>query len=137
MTISSIGLPALNGFIGEFLILQGVFVVSKIWAAVAASGIVLGAAYMLWLYQRTMFGKIENPKNENLKDLNLREFADVRAADRPGGVDRPLSEAVPDRLDTSVDKVVARVNPAVPRRPRPRLQPDDGRVQRGRRPVRS
>ena len=74
MTMSSIGLPALNGFIGEFLILQGVFVANKMWAAFAASGIVLGAAYMLWLYQRTMFGKIENPKNENLLDLNHREF---------------------------------------------------------------
>src|SRR5207244_11321021 len=75
MTMSSIGLPALNGFIGEFLILQGVFVANKIWAAFAASGVVLGAAYMLYLYQRTMFGKIENPKNENLPDLNMREFA--------------------------------------------------------------
>ena len=75
MTMSSIGLPALNGFIGELLILQGVFVANKIWAAFAASGVVLGAAYMLWLYQRTMFGKIENPKNERLPDLNLREFA--------------------------------------------------------------
>ena len=75
MTMSSIGLPALNGFIGEFLILQGVFVASKMWAAFAASGIVLGAAYMLSLYQRTMFGKVENPKNEQLPDLSVREFA--------------------------------------------------------------
>ena len=75
MTMSSIGLPTLNGFIGEFLILQGVFVTNKLWAAVAASGIVLGAAYMLWLYQRTMFGKVENPKNEKLLDLSVREFA--------------------------------------------------------------
>jgi NADH-quinone oxidoreductase subunit M len=75
MTMSSIGLPTLNGFIGEVLILQGVFVVSMLWAAVAATGIVLGAAYMLWLYQRTMFGKIDNPKNEKLPDLTLREFA--------------------------------------------------------------
>ena len=75
MTMSSIGLPALNGFIGEFLILQGVFVASKVWAAFAASGVVLGAAYMLYLYQRTMFGKIENPKNEQLLDLSHREFA--------------------------------------------------------------
>ena len=47
MTMSSIGLPTLNGFIGEFLILQGVFMHSRMWAAFAASGIVLGAAYML------------------------------------------------------------------------------------------
>jgi NADH-quinone oxidoreductase subunit M len=73
MTMSSIGLPMLNGFIGEFLILQGIFVKNLWWAAVAASGIVLGAAYMLWLYQRTMFGKVENPKNEKLLDMGLRE----------------------------------------------------------------
>jgi NADH-quinone oxidoreductase subunit M len=75
MTMSSIGLPALNGFIGELLILQGVFVASKVWAAFAASGVVLGAAYMLYLYQRTMFGRVENPKNERLLDLSHREFA--------------------------------------------------------------
>src|SRR6266699_3281063 len=75
MTMSSIGLPTLNGFIGELLILQGVFVASKVWAVFAASGIVLGAAYMLYLYQRTMFGKVENPKNERLLDLSHREFA--------------------------------------------------------------
>ena len=75
MTMSSIGLPALNGFIGELLILQGVYVVNKLWAAVAASGIVLGAAYMLWLYQRTMFGKVDNPANVSMRDLSGRELA--------------------------------------------------------------
>src|SRR3989475_2951382 len=54
ITMSSIGLPALNGFIGELLILQGVFVASKMWAAFAASGIVLGAAYMLYLHPRAL-----------------------------------------------------------------------------------
>jgi NADH-quinone oxidoreductase subunit M len=110
MTMSSIGLPALNGFIGEILILQGVFVVNKIWAAVAATGIVLGAAYMLWLYQRTMFGKVENPKNEHLKDLNLREFATfaplIILAVWIGIYPAPFL----NRLTTSVDRVVARVN---------------------------
>jgi NADH-quinone oxidoreductase subunit M len=118
MTMSSIGLPALNGFIGELLILQGVFVAShpflgggKIWAAFAASGVVLGAAYMLWLYQRTMFGKIENPKNERLLDLNLREFATFAPllvlAFWIGLYPKPFL----DRLETSVNRVVARVNP--------------------------
>jgi NADH-quinone oxidoreductase subunit M len=110
MMLSSIGMPALNGFIGEVLILQGIFVVSKMWAAVAASGIVLGAAYMLWLYQRTMFGKVENPKNENLKDLNLREFATfvplIILAVWIGLYPTPFL----NRLTTSVDRVVARVN---------------------------
>ena len=75
MALSSIGLPGLNGFVGEILILQGVFVWHRLWAAAAASGIVLGAAYMLWLYQRTMFGPIEEPANEALTDLTGRELA--------------------------------------------------------------
>jgi len=111
MTMSSIGLPALNGFIGEFLILQGVFVASKVWAAFAASGVVLGAAYMLYLYQRTMFGKIENPKNERLMDLSAREFATFAPllvlAVWIGLYPKPFL----DRLETSVARVVTRVSP--------------------------
>ncbi len=72
--LSSVGLPLLNGFIGEFTILQGAFEANWRWAAWAVSGIVLGAAYMLWLYQRTMFGPVDNPKNQELKDLNFREI---------------------------------------------------------------
>jgi len=72
--LSSIGLPLLNGFIGEFTILQGAFEAKRAWAAWAVVGIVLGAAYMLWLYQRTMFGTCDNPKNQVLKDLNFREI---------------------------------------------------------------
>jgi NADH-quinone oxidoreductase subunit M len=76
MTLSSIGMPGLNGFIGEFFILQGTFAAPGLWiyAAIAVLGIVLGAAYMLWLYQRVMFGKLENPLNQNLPDLNWREM---------------------------------------------------------------
>jgi NADH-quinone oxidoreductase subunit M len=72
--LSSVGLPLLNGFIGEFTILQGAFEANWQWAAWAVSGIVLGAAYLLWLYQRTMFGTLDNPKNQVLKDLNFREI---------------------------------------------------------------
>ncbi|MBI1988060.1 MAG: NADH-quinone oxidoreductase subunit M [Nitrospinae bacterium] len=70
---SSIGLPGLNGFVGEFLILIGAFQASWLYALFAVSGIVLGAAYMLWLFQRMMFGQITNPANRNLADCNLRE----------------------------------------------------------------
>ena len=73
VAMSSLGLPTLNGFIGEFVILQGAYEVSWVWAALGVSGIVLGACYMLWLYQRTMFGTVENPKNKVLKDLSFRE----------------------------------------------------------------
>jgi NADH-quinone oxidoreductase subunit M len=72
--LSSVGLPLLNGFIGEFTILQGAFEANRIWAAFAVIGIILGAAYLLWLYQRTMLGQVTNPKNLGLRDLNLREM---------------------------------------------------------------
>ena len=111
MMMSSIGLPTLNGFIGELLVLQGVFTANRMWAAFAASGLVLGAAYMLWLYQRTMFGKIENPKNEKLLDLNLREFATfaplIILAVWIGLYPAPFLA----RLDPTVKTVIARVNP--------------------------
>jgi len=73
MALSSMGLPLLNGFIGEFTILQGAFARSFWWAFFASLGIVLGAAYLLWLYQRVFFGEITNPANEKLQDLTLRE----------------------------------------------------------------
>src|SRR5882724_6973275 len=75
VSLSSLGLPLLNGFIGEFTILRGVFEVSRTWAVWSVTGIVLGAAYLLWLYQRVMFGPVTNPANTNLPDLNLREYA--------------------------------------------------------------
>ena len=74
MTMSSIGLPLLNGFIGEFLILRGVFEENRLWGALAATGIVLGAGYMLWLYQRTMYGEVKED-NKHLPDLYPREWA--------------------------------------------------------------
>ena len=112
MTMSSIGLPTLNGFIGELLILQGVFVANKVWAAFAGSGVVLGAAYMLYLYQRTMFGKIENPKNERLLDLSHRVSS--RRSRRcsmlavwMGIYPAPFLR----RLETSVQHIILRVSP--------------------------
>ncbi len=73
MALSSMGLPLLNGFIGEFTILQGAFARSFWWAFFAAMGIVLGAAYLLWLYQRVFFGEVTNPANAQLPDLSVRE----------------------------------------------------------------
>ncbi|MEO8430391.1 MAG: NADH-quinone oxidoreductase subunit M [Acidobacteriota bacterium] len=73
MALSSMGLPLLNGFIGEFAILQGAFAKSFWWALFACTGIVLGAAYLLWLYQRVFFGELSNPANAKLPDLTVRE----------------------------------------------------------------
>ncbi|MFQ5350312.1 MAG: NuoM family protein, partial [Thermoanaerobaculia bacterium] len=75
ITMSSIGLPTLNGFVGEFTILVGVFNHTWWWALMGALGIVLGAAYMLWMYQRVFFGPLSNPENKGLADLNGRELA--------------------------------------------------------------
>jgi NADH-quinone oxidoreductase subunit M len=72
--LSSMGLPALNGFIGEFTILLGVANRSIVWAVFASIGIVLGAAYLLWLYQRVFWGPLDNPANQNLPDVNRREL---------------------------------------------------------------
>jgi NADH-quinone oxidoreductase subunit M len=111
MTLSSIGLPGLNGFIGEFMILMGTFPVSWLWTAVAASGIILGAGYMLWLYQRLMFGKLENPANESLKDLTLRELATflplILLAFWIGLFPKPFLNII----DKPVEKVIRIVNP--------------------------
>jgi NADH-quinone oxidoreductase subunit M len=109
--LSSIGLPLLNGFIGEFTILQGAFEVNWRWAAWAVGGIVLGAAYMLWLYQRTMFGAIDNPKNQELKDLNWREVMTlvplVVWAFWIGLYPKPFFSV----LEKPVQAIVERVNP--------------------------
>jgi NADH-quinone oxidoreductase subunit M len=73
MFLSSMGLPLLNGFVGEFTILQGTFMENWKWGAWAVPGVVLAAAYLLWLYQRVFFGTVTNPKNEKLHDLTPRE----------------------------------------------------------------
>jgi NADH-quinone oxidoreductase subunit M len=75
VTFSSIGLPGLNGFIGEFLILLGAFQVTPGWTAAAATGMILGAVYMLWMFRRVIFGPLTNPENQQLQDLNGREIA--------------------------------------------------------------
>jgi NADH-quinone oxidoreductase subunit M len=111
MTLSSIGLPALNGFIGELLILQGVYIVHPIWAGVGAAGIVLGAAYMLWLFQRTMFGTLDRQENASMADLGLREIATfaplIALAIWIGIYPSPFIR----RLEGTVMRVAARVNP--------------------------
>jgi NADH-quinone oxidoreductase subunit M len=114
ISLSSLGMPLLNGFIGEFAILRGVFEVEpsgKLYAAWGVLGIVLGAAYLLWLYQRTMFGPVTHAENEKLADLNAREFATlvplVFLAFWIGIYPKPFF----DYLHVPVRKMVERVNP--------------------------
>src|SRR4051794_1923157 len=73
--LSSVGLPGLNGFVGEFLILAGSFKTYPVWAIVAASGVILAAIYLLWLIQRVFFGPITNEENRNVKEIAWNEIA--------------------------------------------------------------
>ncbi|MFW6347992.1 MAG: complex I subunit 4 family protein, partial [Cyclonatronaceae bacterium] len=77
-TFASVGLPGLNGFVGEFLILMGAFnseVIGNIWfAIIATTGVILAAIYMLWMFRRVMFGPVIHEENKVLKDLNAREI---------------------------------------------------------------
>ena len=117
MTMSSIGLPLLNGFIGEFTILAGAFQKNIWWGVTGCTGIVLGASYMLWLYQRMMFGQVTNPKNQGLKDMNLREFATlfplVIMAFWIGIYPKPLFRII----EKPVNQIVAKVDPGFFSRP--------------------
>ncbi len=69
ITLSSVGLPLLNGFIGEFLVLSGAFQARALYGVLAATGVIWSAAYLLWVYQRTFFGINKNPKNASLHDM--------------------------------------------------------------------
>jgi NADH-quinone oxidoreductase subunit M len=125
--LASAGMPGLNGFIGEFVILRGAFEKNVYWAAFGALGIVLGAAYLLWLFQRVMLGPITNPKNEGIQDLNLREILVmlplVIGCFWVGLYPKPYLEI----MEKSVARVVERVDPGYFERahlPNP-LQPSD------------
>ncbi|MDE3198156.1 MAG: hypothetical protein KGN84_17545, partial [Acidobacteriota bacterium] len=76
-TLASMGLPMLNNFIGEYLVLQGASMVQFKWAIFASIGVILSACYMLWLYQRVFFGQVSQEVRHHVPDLNLREWACV------------------------------------------------------------
>lgn len=110
---ASAGLPLLNGFIGEFTILSGAFLANRIWAIVGVIGVVLGAAYLLWLYQRTMLGPMKHEENRRLVDLSASE----RLVVAPllalvffiGLYPRPLFSV----LDSPVKQLLSRLGPSI------------------------
>lgn len=110
--LSSIGLPGLNGFVGEFLILLGAFEANRLAGGVAVAGVVLGAVYMLRMYQRVMFGPLTNPANAMLPDLSRREvtiFAPLVGLMLLMGV---YPQPFLSRMEPSVEATLARVHAA-------------------------
>ncbi len=112
MMLSSIGMPAIpgNGFVGEFTVLLGAFLLpQKFWAVLAATGLVLGAVYMLWLYQRTMFGKLDREENRSLVDLSFREIMTlvplVVLSFGIGLYPRPVFDVLKDPVDRLVRQI--------------------------------
>jgi len=104
--LSSIGLPGTNGFVGEFLVLLGAFRTQPWWAAAAAVGVILSAVYMLWMFQRVMFGPVTRPENERLTDLTFRErlvFAPLLALIVWMGV---MPQPFLDRMQPSLDRAL-------------------------------
>ena len=75
VSLSSIGLPGTNGFVGEFLVLIGSFKTYPILAVISATGVIFAAAYLLWALQRILFNPLDKPENEHIPDLNKRELA--------------------------------------------------------------
>jgi NADH-quinone oxidoreductase subunit M len=108
VTFSSIGLPGLNGFVGEFMVLLGAFQYAPLPTVIAISGVIFGATYMLWCFQRMVFGPLQNQANVTLKDLNVREMAYLApllvAILVMGAYPQPFL----DRINPSVDRFVAR-----------------------------
>jgi NADH-quinone oxidoreductase subunit M len=107
VTLSSIGLPGTNGFVGEFLVLLGAFRTNPMWAIIAATGVILSALYMLWMYQRVFFGPVTRPENETLKDLTGRErlvFAPLIILVFWMGV---FPQPILDRAQPTLDRTIA------------------------------
>jgi NADH-quinone oxidoreductase subunit M len=131
ITLSSIGLPGMNGFIGEFLIMLGAFKWDPRFVVIAALGVILSAVYMLWMFQRVFYGKVENVNNKGLADLSFREWAIVgplaAAAIGMGVVPNVFLKPMEPGIQRIVDRVQARqpmqVEAVLPKwiKPKPRI----------------
>jgi NADH-quinone oxidoreductase subunit M len=129
ITLASIGMPALNGFIGEFLTMLGAFLWDPRFVVVAGLGVILSAVYMLWMFQRVYLGPITNEKNAKLPDLQPREWASVLplCALAIGMGVFPSVFLAP--MELSVKKVVERVQTGQPARVDNEIQNAKGKMQ--------
>ncbi len=116
--LSSIGLPGLNGFIGEFLILIGSFLTSRWWTVVAATGVIFAAVYLLWAYQRVFHGEVDDD-NRSFKEISLKEglvlLAFIGLIGFIGVYPKPLLDRIGPSVDRLVEHVEARTGEEIPR----------------------
>jgi len=107
--LSSIGLPGLNGFVGEFLVLVGTFVAHRWWAVVAAAGVIIAALYLLWAYQRVFHGEPDDD-NKSFRELRWKEgmllLPFIAIIVFAGVYPKPML----DRIEPSVDKLLEHVS---------------------------
>jgi NADH-quinone oxidoreductase subunit M len=123
ITLSSIALPGLNGFVGEFLILVGAFRWSPRLAALAATGVILSAVYMLWMFQRVNYGPVTNEKNATLNDLTPREWALVVPTIAMAILMGVLPALFLQPMEPAITKVIDRVTGSQPARVRAEQPP--------------
>jgi NADH-quinone oxidoreductase subunit M len=116
LTLSSIGLPGLNGFVGEFLILLGTFRADPALAAAAASGLVLSATYMLWMFQRVNYGPVTDERNAHLADLGPREWIVIVPVVAIAVVMGVLPNLFLRPIEPSVNRMIEQVERAAPTR---------------------
>src|SRR5687768_14423626 len=141
ITLSSIGLPGMNGFIGEFLIMLGAFKWDPKFVVFAALGVILSAVYMLWMFQRVFYGKVTNDHNKGLPDLSFREWAILgpltAAAIGMGVAPNVFLKPMEPAIQRIVDRVQARqplvveavLPPSMKPRPKPGVTPSIPRPQ--------
>ena len=109
-TLGALGLPGTTGFVGEFLILMGAFKDNFLVAVIASFGVILGAAYMLWLYKRVVFGKLTNNDLKNLIDLNKSEIIILIALAIPSLYFGFYPEPLINTVEVSVSNLISNYN---------------------------
>ena len=109
VTLSSVALPGTNGFVGEFLILLGSWKANPGLTALATTGVIFGAVYMLWMFQRVMFGPLTNRANQSLSDLGAREIAYLAPLVVLVFAMGVFPQVFLDRINPSVDRFVQRI----------------------------
>jgi NADH-quinone oxidoreductase subunit M len=136
VTLASVALPGMNGFVGEFLILIGAFSMTAVkpagvYTAIAASGVILSAVYLLWMFQRVNYGEVTNAKNRGLRDLSVREWLVIGPVCAMAIVMGVVPGVFLKPMEASVRKTIAHIVPtgpanarnvAAPQSPSPRPQ---------------